>query len=279
MSVLAYETWNVFTQRRFAGNPLAVVWGGDGLSGEDMQLIAREFNYSETVFICAANGAGGAAALRIFTPTMELPFAGHPTIGAALALLGAGKVRGSGCELDVPAGRVDMTFAGEGDGVQARLTPPQIPQIVSQEVRSLEDVIGLAREAAILTATAGTAFAFVELGDQTSVDAAVIGPGLGAYIASLACVGLYVFCKAGPENVYARLLADEIGLSEDPATGSAAAALAAVLAQQNAPLGDYIIQQGVQMGRPGEIYLTLKAGGNCTIGGYGVKVMAGTLEM
>ena len=86
MRRLPYETWDVFTDRRFAGNPLAVVFGADALPTEDLQLIAREFDYSESVFVLESNDDEVDARIRIFTPTGELPFAGHPTVGAACAL-------------------------------------------------------------------------------------------------------------------------------------------------------------------------------------------------
>ncbi len=279
---LAFETWDVFTRQKFAGNPLAIVWDADGLSDEQMQRIAREFNYSETVFVCAPDSPSHIADLRIFTPMMELPFAGHPTVGAALAL----KKR-SGDALDVmtlgeAAGPVSITFST--DGQSASFAPPQAPKVLRTMALEMEDVLMGSQPAEIVIASAGTPFAFCTMADAMAVDAAAPGPSLARFLEELNVVGLFVYAELSETEIYARMFCIDAAVAEDPATGSAVAALAAPLMQQSDKARSITVHQGVKLGRPSEIRLDCgpSAGEDsihCRVGGPALPVMFGTLTL
>lgn len=279
MTAFAYETWDVFTQTRFAGNPLAIVWDADHLGTHTMQKIAREFNYSETVFLCDSHDPKTTASLRIFTPSVELPFAGHPTIGAALALKAAGKVAGDTCSLQVKAGQVEVAFEETETSTLAHLSPPQTPHVITKLRCPLRDLIGLPGEGQLVLASAGTPFSFLHLKDRVQVDAAAQGPAMARHLRKEGSVGLYLFSEDGEDQLFARLLADEIGLSEDPATGSAAAALVAVLTKEGRAQGEVVIHQGLQMGRASQIFLSWGTDGQCWVGGHACPIMHGNLTL
>ncbi|MEM7570375.1 MAG: PhzF family phenazine biosynthesis protein [Pseudomonadota bacterium] len=273
---LRFETWDVFTHTPFTGNPLAIVWDIHALSAGQMQTIAREFNYSETVFIGPAQQDAHAASLRIFTPSTELPFAGHPTIGAALALKASGRLENaSRCILEVPAGPVAIAFSDDPEGQKAWLSPPVAPHVISTHTEDLLPIVGVHGQGQVVTASAGTPFAFLERETPQQVDEAVNGAGLGAFLSRVNATGLYIYAAEAPGHIYARLLAEEIGLTEDPATGSAAAALAAILNQKEAHIA---VRQGVQMGRASLIEMDFSdAEEGVRIGGQAVHIMSGQL--
>lgn len=276
---LPYTTLDVFTSQPFTGNPLAVVWDADALTDAQMQSVAAEFGYSETTFVCKSGAPGVDAHVRIFTPTFELPFAGHPTIGTAIAY-----AQRNAIDLAQPlvfkekAGLVRIDVSQEGDAFYAQFQPPQPPKVYSQVELDLTDCIGVDHCLLATNASAGTPFSFVELESAEQVDASFIAPGFAYMMAALQTTGLYLFAKTGPRDIYARLFAPEIGVSEDPATGSAVAALAAVMARDSWPAGKYHIKQGVKMGRPSDLYLTLGEGGPF-VGGHAVEIMHGTIRI
>ncbi len=291
-----FVTFDVFTQTPLAGNPLAVVLDGAGLDAPAMQAIAREFNLSETVFVLPPENRRHRARLRIFTPVQELPFAGHPTVGAAVCL--ALQDRRSDVAdavafgLETGIGTVPCVVeAGEGRG-RARFKLPVQPEYrgTGPERAALAGALGLApgdigfarhepsRHAA------GPEFTFVPVASRALLDAARPGPGL----ADLA-EAVYLYTP-DPERLglafQARMFAPGHGIPEDPATGSAAAAFAGVLMQFEA-LGagthDVAIAQGVAMGRPSAIDLQIEiaegALRSVEIGGGAVRVMEGKLHV
>ncbi len=295
-----FATLDVFTGRRFAGNPLAVVLDAGGLDIVAMQAIAREFNHPETVFVLPPENKSHRARLRIFTPARELPFAGHPTVGTAVLLaLQDRSPSGREIVLEENIGPVHCVLeAGEGDRGRVRFAIPQLPAEAGA-------VPGDAAIAAALNLTpadigfgrhrpsrwsAGNAFTFVPVAGLAAMararpDAATFDTAFGS-AGVVAAAFLYCAESAEPgHDFHARMFAPGMGLIEDPATGSAAAAFAGVLARL-VPPGDgehaFAIEQGYEMGRPSLIHLaiTLRDGklAAALIGGDAVVVTQGTIE-
>ncbi|GJD57834.1 PhzF family phenazine biosynthesis protein [Methylobacterium dankookense] len=287
---------DVFTQTPLAGNPLAVVLDAEGLDGAAMQAIAREFNLSETVFVLPPAEARHRARLRIFTPTRELPFAGHPTVGSAVLLAlrdrRADLADAVAFGLEVELGVVPCVVeAGENRG-RARFKLPVMPDFRGDgpDAAPLAAALGLepgdigfgrhrpSRHAA------GPEFTFVPVASRARLDAAKAGAGLPEIADAV-----YLYAP-DPEGLglrfQSRMLAPALGVPEDPATGSAAAAFAGVLMQFET-LGegthDVAIRQGVAMGRPSEIDLQVEVAAGALrsveIGGAAVVVADGSLHV
>jgi trans-2,3-dihydro-3-hydroxyanthranilate isomerase len=294
---LPFVTLDVFTSRRFTGNPLAVVFDADGLETGAMQTIAREFNHPETVFVRHPADAANAAALRIFTPGAELPFAGHPTVGAAVAIL---RARGGprAFVLEEKIGPVPCNVGPlESDGAYAEFALPKMPQLewVPAGKRAIAAALGLEAsdigfesfEPAVWSA--GNAFTFVPVKSIAAVRKAHIDPGVWdkAFEAG-GRSNAFVFCAqtAEPDAAFhARMFAPKLGVTEDPATGSAVAAFAGVYAHAAPPPDGthrLTIEQGHEMGRPSALGLALTmTHGKLTavsIGGDAVVVTEGAIE-
>jgi trans-2,3-dihydro-3-hydroxyanthranilate isomerase len=292
-----FVTLDVFTAQRLAGNPLAVVVDADGLDGAAMQAIAREFNLSETVFVLKPESPAHRARLRIFTPATELRFAGHPTIGTAVLLArldGGTGARELVLEEDVGPIRC-MVEIGESGG-RARFDLPREPEQTGdiRDAGQVAAALGLTLddlgEDGFLPGiwTAGNAFTFVPVRgldavarsrpDATQWDMA-FGPDDPP--------GVFVFCcdTVDPAHDYhARMFAPRLGVAEDPATGSAAAAFAGLVARFGG-LSDgeheLVIEQGYEMGRPSllRLFVSLRGGQLVAgaIGGDAVLVSEGIL--
>jgi trans-2,3-dihydro-3-hydroxyanthranilate isomerase len=292
-----FVTLDVFTAQRLAGNPLAVVLDADGLDGAAMQAIAREFNLSETVFVLKPESPAHRARLRIFTPATELRFAGHPTIGTAVLL--ARLDGGTGARelvLEEGVGPIRcMVEIGESGG-RARFDLPREPEQTGdiRDAAQVAAALGLTLddlgEDGFLPGiwTAGNAFTFVPVRgldavarsrpDATQWDMA-FGPDDPP--------GVFVFCcdTVDPAHDYhARMFAPRLGVAEDPATGSAAAAFAGLVARFGG-LSDgeheIVIEQGYEMGRPSllRLFVSLRGGQLVAgaIGGDAVLVSEGIL--
>jgi len=295
-----FYTLDVFTGQALTGNPLAVVLDAQGLDDARLQAIAGEFNLSETVFVAAPEGAGRRAALRIFTPGRELPFAGHPTVGTAvlLALLDRdGQPGRLDFDLEEKAGQVPcvVEVLGAGRG-RATFIAPRLPE----RLGDLPDRAILARGLGLEVGdiglgghepgiySAGVPFGCVPLRSREAVTRA--RPTGQAFAEAFKAVGdAYVYCAdpLDPASAWhARMFAPGMGIAEDPATGSAAAAFAGVIMRFEAPAdGDhaFVIEQGDAMGRPSRITLTLEVAGGelrrTRIGGEAVVVSRGELLM
>ena len=293
-----FVTLDVFTDRRFAGNPLGVVLESAGLDTAAMQTIAGEFNLSETVFVLPPQDASHRAALRIFTPKRELPFAGHPTVGAAVllgCLDGGGDVRAMVLEESI--GPVSCRVTPAGSGGQATFDLPSLPVEAGAPppVATLAEALGIAAgdigfgNFAPSCWSAGNGFTFVPAKSLDAVgraapnravfDSTLTGPAHGA---------LFVFCRETAEpghDFHARMFAPAMGVTEDPATGSAAAAFAGMLARSGGLTdGEHrmALEQGYEMGRPSLIWLGLTVQGGAltagSVGGDAVIVAEGTIE-
>jgi len=261
-----YYICDVFTETRFGGNQLAVLPRADGLSAEQMQQIAREFNFSETTFVFPPK-AGHTRHVRIFTPARELPFAGHPNVGTAFVLASIGEFGEIKSSLTVTfeeeAGFVAVSIQ-ESDGriASCELTAPQslsfgetLPvQLVAAAV-SIEDKEIVTKTHGPQVASVGLGFIMVELRDRSVLERAHINvSGFEALVAQDVMPDVYLYTHASDGfDIRARMFAPLSGVPEDPATGSANCALAGLLAHYSPqPNGKFSwrIAQGVEMGRP-----------------------------
>ncbi len=294
-----FLTLDVFTARRFAGNPLAVVMEPAGLDDAAMQAIAAEFNLSETVFVLPPSSAAFRARLRIFTPRAELPFAGHPTVGTAVLL--ARLDGGTGARelvLEEGIGPVSCTaepLDGEGGRASFKLArePEQIGE--AEDPAALAAALGLTLDDLGCEAfvpghwSAGLPCTLVPVRGLDVVERS--RPDLGRWDETFGPddpPAVFVFCRQTVEAghaFHARMFAPGLGMSEDPATGSAVAAFAGLLARYGR-LGDgehrLGIEQGYEMGRPSVLWLTATLQGGklvgASIGGDAVVVSEGTIE-
>src|SRR5262245_1253400 len=291
----SFVTLDVFTDRRFAGNPLAVVLEGDGLETAAMQAIAREFNHPETVFVFPPKNAAHRARVRIFTPVRELPFAGHPTVGTAVLLgLRDGAAAGREIVLEEQIGPVGCTLESmDGGHGGARFAVPQNPAEVGPAPADTAIAAALQLAPADIGFgqfrpsrwSAGTPCTFVPVAGLAAV--ARCSPDGAGFDVAFDNGMAYVFCGetvASEHGFHARMFAPAFGIREDPATGSAAAAFTGMLAHYGR-LSDgnhaITIEQGYEMGRPSLIRLamTMQAGklASASLGGEAVIVTEGTL--
>jgi trans-2,3-dihydro-3-hydroxyanthranilate isomerase len=292
-----YYTCDVFTDTRFGGNPLAVLPQADGLSQQQMQQIAREFNFSETTFVFPPK-AGQTRHVRIFTPAREIPFAGHPNVGTAfvLASTGAfGEIRsGLTVTFEEEAGLVPITvYAEQGKVVRCELAAPQAVSVGRSIDAELVAAAVSLTSADIVTAThppqvasVGLPFLITELKDRSALERArADASAFGALLAEDIRPSLHVYTHAKDGfDLRARMFAPLSGVPEDPATGSANCALAGLLAHcdpQASGSFTWRIAQGVEMGRPSTLIARAekKAGVVQTtwVGGAAVLVSEGTL--
>ncbi len=289
-----YYICDVFTDTAFGGNPLAVLPDARGLSGAEMQRIAREFNFSESTFVLPAE-SGHDRRVRIFTPTVEVPFAGHPNIGTAFVLASIGELDGRDeVRFEETAGIVPVRIERRAGGIWCELTAPE-PLTLSEPASPelLAGVLSLEPEDIVTdthlpqAASVGLPFLMVELGDREVLARARIDhDALGILADQGLPPDIHLYTRSGDEfDVRARMFAPLDGVPEDPATGSANCALAALLSHYSAePDGElrWRIAQGVEMGRPSVLEGRVqKAGGRVTaahIGGASVMFASGRLE-
>ncbi|MBM2577375.1 PhzF family phenazine biosynthesis protein [Jannaschia sp. Os4] len=277
MTQLEFEIWDVFTDRPFAGNPLAVVTGADDLSTAQMQTLARQFNLSETIFLMAPRDPAHTARARIFFPTAEIPFAGHPTVGAALLL--AGRDGLDRVVLEEEAGLVPVEIDGAAATFDAPVLPARAGAADAAEVAeavSLEpgDVAGPCE-----AWSGGPCFLFVPVASREALARAAAREfALTSVLRRLGATGAYLHDPDGN----ARMFAPQDGIPEDPATGSASAILAGpLLAAGRLAEGvtERTLVQGEDMGRRSEIGLAAEVRDGALvrvrITGRAVPVMAG----
>jgi len=291
---------DVFSERAFAGNQLAVVFDAHSLSTAEMQDIAREMNLAETTFILPSRRADCMARVRIFTPAREMPFAGHPTIGTAwvLAAHGLAPAGADHFVLDEEIGPVPVDLEGE----------PSAPRFVwmrdrdatfDPEVRDREGVasaLGLKVDdllsgAPIEPGTTGNKFLYVPLRDPATVDRVIVDVHRLAEVAPATThIGIFVLApdpNSGACRVYSRMFAPAHGVAEDPATGSASGALGAYLVRHSLVHASgetrIVSEQGTMMGRQSFVHIALHARGGIStkirVGGGVVPVIEGTLRV
>lgn len=296
-----YEVFDVFAEKALAGNPLAVVHDCEGLNDARMQAIAREFNLSETVFIFPPSNPAHEAAVRIFTPDYELPFAGHPTVGAAVSLA---RRRNTGDEadrlvaLEEKVGIVRCGVILGDNSAFAEFDLPRLPEKLDIRIEKEEAAaaIGLGTHEIGFENhvpgiwSAGTPYLLVPVHNLIAAAKVSIDP---VYVTeSLQHVDgrplpIYVYCRETilfNSNYHARMFVTGANVYEDPATGSAAAAFAGMIQQNDKPMdgsSQWWIEQGMEMGRPSLIRLELDVNGQkltgARIGGTAVKIAEGRL--
>ena len=299
MSKYEYYICDVFTQQKFSGNQLAVITDAEGLSDHDMQNIAREFNFSESTFVFPSEKEN-TRKVRIFTPRSEVPFAGHPNIGTAFILAETGIFGDFAQSIDVvfeeKAGNVPIKINKDHCGyIWCELSAPAPLSLgkvatvdLASEVLSIE-----AGDINVTThypqvASVGLPFLFVELQSLEALSQAQIDltklqrllqEGFPSYI--------HIYCRDVKDfDIRCRMFAPLDGVAEDPATGSANAALIALLSHcdQRSDLEDkWKISQGSEIGRPSVLHgRAQKIGGTVTevnLGGYSVMVCKGTISI
>jgi trans-2,3-dihydro-3-hydroxyanthranilate isomerase len=297
---LRYVTVDVFTERVFGGNPLAVVLDAGGLPTTQMQAIAAEFNYSETTFVLPTVADGCAAQIRIFTPRAEIPFAGHPNVGTAVCFARERERQ----KLAIPESLVFQELAGPvhvkvlrelGRITGAEISAPA-PLTVGRAVDLKDaadclelpviDIAGAIHAPCVVSV--GLPFLMVELTSRNALTRAVPNPGAQQrLLPALGTDGVFAYVRGtGEGELHARMFAPLGGIREDPATGSAAAALIGLLASLRTTANEersWRIEQGVDLGRRSLICgRTEKRSGSVArvhISGSAVPVMQGLLHL
>jgi trans-2,3-dihydro-3-hydroxyanthranilate isomerase len=302
MPAYDYVTVNVFTEARFGGNPLAVLPDADGLTDAQMQAIAAEFNLSETAFVLPPADPRNHARVRIFTPKIEMPFAGHPNVGTGFVLATMAGDPPEHYTFEEIAGLVRVHILRDANRAisGARVAAPRslsidigVPVSVVAACAGLADTDIATLSHTPLVASVGTPFVIAEVATVEALSRA--SPDLAAFRAAAAqfpalaerfALHLYAWIEGDARRIRARMFAPLGGVFEDPATGSANAALAALLTSlapgDNVDL-QYAIEQGVEMGRPSLIIASAVKTGegpvSASVAGSCVPVMRGTLTV
>lgn len=284
----AYLWLDVFTDTPLAGNPLAVVLDSEGLDTPTMQAIAREFNLSETTFVLPPANPDHTCQVRIFTPSKELPFAGHPTLGTAWAVMHSRQLQETRFYLEEGVGTVPVSLLPDGSlELEAIATPSYAPLEVS--TATLAEGLGLSPEnigwQGLLPeiVSCGVAYSLIPVNNLEAVKQALYtwqaeDPLLKAHPA----LGeIYLVCPEteDPEaDFHVRLFAPGAGVAEDPATGSAAASLGAWLLKYAPEPGHWRLEQGLEIGRPSQLQVRLE-GSRIFVRGRVVLVAEGLLRV
>jgi trans-2,3-dihydro-3-hydroxyanthranilate isomerase len=298
--MLRYHHLDVVTSRLFEGNQLAVFPEPGELTNAQMQAIAREMAFSETTFIYPAEGSGDVR-MRIFTPEVELPIAGHPTVGSTFALAAEGRIaRGRSdfvFELGVGPTPVSLEWKEDRLAFVWMTQPlPSFQNIVEDRARMAE-VLGVETSALVAglpvqAVACGVPFLYAPLASRESVDAVAIDRRklvVACEAAGMPELPVFVFTTAGGDGrtVYSRMLAPGFGVGEDPATGSASGPLGSYLVRHRVVSPDdargLVSLQGVGMGRPSQIYISIDVAGDTIsrvrVGGEAVMVGEGRIQV
>lgn len=297
LRVYTFEQVDVFTDRVFGGNPLAVVLDGRGLSDAEMQAIAGEMNLSETTFVLPPTRPDCCVRLRIFTPTSELPFAGHPTVGTTFVLASRGLLPLGQRQLSLEEAIGPVPVRLEGD-----LRQPTFIWMGHQDAtfvgpwadregvaRALRvDATDLLSDKPLVVGSTGVPFLYVPLRDTLAVDRVILDrAALEQATAGLTFSGVFVLAPAGEGRVYSRVFAPALGIPEDPATGGATGALGAYVLRYGIVPGSgrvrLVSEQGTKMGRQSFLHVQFRADGpiarDIEVGGSVVPVLDGQLRL
>jgi trans-2,3-dihydro-3-hydroxyanthranilate isomerase len=282
---LEYEVVDVFAPWAFAGNPLAVVHDADTLTTEQCQALANEFNLSETSFLCAPTEPGADYKVRIFTPSVELPFAGHPSVGAAHTLVRSGRLPAGTLRQECGVGILDVLVDDAGatlTGGTPTLGEPHAPTALAAAVGlSHEDVTDVPAR----MAGCGLPFTYLAVrpdavdraaADRAALDALAVGEGISV-----------LSWDEASTTAYARVFAGPLHWDEDPATGSAALGTGVWLVASGLLPGEgtssYVVRQGERMGRPSVLSCTVTASGgavvSATVQGAVVPIASGRIRV
>ncbi len=296
MNRYRYVTCDVFTDRLFCGNPLAVLPDARGLTDGQMLAIAREFNYSETTFVLPPADARHAASVRIFTPGGELPFAGHPTIGTAFVLATHGAISADQRDIvfEEGVGPVPVTIFRDGDRVtHCQLTAARLPEAgpPPPAADALAQMLSLTASEVLDSAacwSCGVPFLVVPLASVEALTRCRLKLSVwGQLLTDYATQKVYPVARVDALHWRVRMFAPGLGVPEDPATGSAAASfagwLSALLPEPRQGTLAVRLEQGIEMGRPSELHVEFdRRDGEITavrVGGAAVLVGEGTLTL
>jgi trans-2,3-dihydro-3-hydroxyanthranilate isomerase len=294
-----YLQYDVFTDRLFGGNQLAVFPDGRGLATETMQAIAKEMNFSETTFVLPAEAPGTDARLRIFTPGNEMPMAGHPTIGSTFALARTGVMTPArdGFVFGLPVGRVPVSLTWRNGELAFAWMTQQLPTFSEpiDNVRRLAAILSLPEAAITDTGlpaqivSCGLPCLLVPVATRRQVDEAMLDrAAFNAFFAEIDTTAdcVFFFTTEGANDnatAYSRMFAPELGIGEDPATGGASGPLGCYLVEHgrvaSGQAGAMLSRQGVKMGRPSDIHISIgvergkivsvRVGGEAVLAGEG----------
>jgi trans-2,3-dihydro-3-hydroxyanthranilate isomerase len=304
---LQFHTADVFTDKLYGGNPLGVIPDARGLTDAQMLSITREFNYSETTFVLPPSDPTNTRQLRLFTPARELPFAGHPTVGTAFVLAATQQIPLSGDETEIifeeGVGPVPVTIRSKG-GIPffTQLTAAKLPEIgaAPPTVSRLAEVLSLPESDLVSddaiepeAISCGIPFLFIPVKEPATLARIAVNRQLWeAALKGYWAPEMFVFStddwsgifEGG--HIYARMFAPGLGIGEDPATGSACAALAGFLgfrSEQRTGKLRWTVDQGVEMGRPSrlDVEVDLEKGQvrAIRVGGSSVLVSSGVLHI
>ena len=303
MARFRYITADVFTNRAFGGNQLAVFPDATGIPEHRLLDVTREFNYSETTFVYPAEDPGNTRKVRIFTPGAEVPFAGHPTVGTAHALAAIGDVKLTGESTNIVfeegVGPIPITITAENGVPQfAQFAVARLPELgpPAPDATALAALLGLSPDDFVggdwnaRAYSCGLSFLYVPLRNIDAVSRAQVRTDLWEQSMSTGATrDICVFAREGSTtdvSIHSRVFVPGFGVPEDPATGSAAAALAGYLAaQQRNDDGtlQWRIEQGIEMGRPSiiDVEADVRSGrvNAVRVGGASVLVCEGTMEI
>jgi len=289
---------DVFAEQPLAGNQLAVVLDAQDIDPRVMQRIAKEMNISETTFVMPPEDAAHAAKIRIFTPSVELPFAGHPIIGTSWVLYSQGLVPGGASEFTLESGAGPVTVRGvRGEaGISFWMTNPKLSlgEIISHR-GEIVSAIGLTEaellpQVPIQVATTGNPMVFAALRDPRVVDSAVADAGrLAEVFHGRAPLPVLIYALYGANRLYCRMFAGHVfGIAEDPASGSGAGPLGAIAVKYGlvarSPRVEIVSEQGTKMGRQSFLHIDLAYADDgdipsrIDVGGYVSPVLVGTLS-
>jgi PhzF family phenazine biosynthesis protein len=283
MKLRKFKQVDVFTRRPFFGNPVAVVLEATGLSAEDMQRVAAWTNLSETTFVLPPTSPAADYKLRIFTPRAELPFAGHPTLGSAHAVLEAGIVKAKDGKLRQECGAGVLNLRIDGETLWLSSPPATDAPLDESALHQLEKTLNGAIKNLPLVMNVGPRWLVAELTDAEAV--AALKPdmqGIADLSNALAIGGVTVFGTSTDKlsAIHVRSFAPAHGIAEDPVCGSGNISVAAYLAKsaQAARLGaGYTARQGMQLGRDGRVSIRFEDG-KILLGGSAVTCVEGTLR-
>jgi PhzF family phenazine biosynthesis protein len=286
-----FKQVDAFTDTPLRGNPVAVVLDGDGLSDNEMQRLAAWTNLSETTFVLKPTSPGADYWLRIFHPTGELPFAGHPTIGSAHAILEAGVIAPRDGRMVMQCGAGDLPIRIYGSGATRRIYVEAPVATMIHDYAESAEAIGRALGVPIGEEPPPAAFAngpvwlFVPL--ETAAAVSALQPDMSDLVRlskNFNITGFAPFAiTEGDTRIHIRAFAPAVGVTEDPVTGSANAALPAYLAEFGL-LGragrEYVSSQGTELGRDGRVFVrVLDDAGRAEIGGHAVTVIGGEIAL
>ncbi|HEY8452668.1 MAG: PhzF family phenazine biosynthesis protein [Micromonosporaceae bacterium] len=285
MQVVPYEVVDVFTDRPFAGNPLAVVFDAGHLDGAQMQAIAAEFHLSETVFVLPPSSPTATYRARIFTPAAEIPFAGHPSVGAAVTVVSRGLAPAGRVVQECGAGLLPLTVSGDGRATLTGGTPSLGQPLDPGPLLAAAGLSAAAyRGPAPRMAGCGLEFPFLAVAADAVATAALDLAAAREQGVDRVCV---VGWDGDRREAHVRVFVPGLGVPEDPATGSAALGLGVWLVGSGLlpPDGEsaYTVRQGAEIGRPSRLECTVTAAGgaavSATVTGQVVPVARGEIAV